>query len=96
MLAFSLHRPTTLAMRELARRVRVERTKAVADGRMVGRMDQPQIWNQTDGAGNGFLAPASISLACRLLSRLSSRRAGRPQRSGAHPPHLQRSGDGGR
>jgi LysR family transcriptional regulator, nitrogen assimilation regulatory protein len=51
MLAFSLHRPTTLAMRELARRVRVELTKAVADGRMVGRMDQPQIWNQTDGAG---------------------------------------------
>jgi LysR family nitrogen assimilation transcriptional regulator len=38
MLAFSLQRPTTLAMRELARRVRVELAKAVADGRMVGRM----------------------------------------------------------
>ena len=38
MLAFSLQRPTTLAMRELARRVRIELAKAVADGRVVGRM----------------------------------------------------------
>lgn len=41
MLAFSLQRPTTLAMRELARRVRIEITKAVSDGRMVGRMNDP-------------------------------------------------------
>lgn len=39
MLAFSLQRPTTLAMRELARRVRIEISKAIADGRMVGRMN---------------------------------------------------------
>ena len=51
MLAYSLQRPTTLAMRELARRVRVELTNAVADGRMVGRMDRPQFWSQTDGTG---------------------------------------------
>jgi LysR family nitrogen assimilation transcriptional regulator len=38
MLAYSLQRPTTLAMRELARRVRIELAKAVADGRVVGRM----------------------------------------------------------
>ena len=40
MLAFSLQRPTTLAMRELARRVRIELAKAVADGRVVGRMSK--------------------------------------------------------
>lgn len=40
MLAFSLQRPTTVAMRELARRVRIELAKAVADGRMVGRVDR--------------------------------------------------------
>jgi hypothetical protein len=39
MLAFSTQKPTTLALRELARRVRVEVAKAVADRRMVGRMD---------------------------------------------------------
>jgi hypothetical protein len=38
-------------MRELARRVRVELTNAVADGRMVGRMDRPQFWSQADGTG---------------------------------------------
>jgi LysR family nitrogen assimilation transcriptional regulator len=37
MLAFSLQRPTTLAMRELARCVHAEMAKAIADGRMVGR-----------------------------------------------------------
>jgi LysR family nitrogen assimilation transcriptional regulator len=39
MLAFSFQRPTTPAMRELARRVRIELAKAVASGRMSGRMD---------------------------------------------------------
>lgn len=43
MLAFSLQRPTTLAMRELARRVRVELAKAVADGRMVGRLNRVPV-----------------------------------------------------
>ncbi|MER9469370.1 LysR substrate-binding domain-containing protein [Mesorhizobium sp. M0482] len=42
MLAFSLQRPTTLAMRELARRVRIELRKAVEDGRMVGRLSKSQ------------------------------------------------------
>lgn len=38
MLAYSLQRPTTLAMRELARRVRTELARAVSEGRMVGRL----------------------------------------------------------
>ena len=47
-----LQRPTTLAMRELARRVRVELTKAVADGRMVVTPDRLQLLrSQTDGTG---------------------------------------------
>lgn len=39
MLAFSLQRPTTLAMRELARNVRSELARAMADGRLVGHID---------------------------------------------------------
>jgi LysR family nitrogen assimilation transcriptional regulator len=41
MMAFSLQRPTTLAMRELARHVRVELGRALADGRLVGHGQQP-------------------------------------------------------
>lgn len=40
MLAFSLHRPTTLAMRELARCIRIELARAMADGRLIGGLDQ--------------------------------------------------------
>lgn len=47
MLAFSFERPTTPAMRELARRVRIELAAAVASGRMVGRMD-PSLVRDTD------------------------------------------------
>lgn len=47
MLAFSLQRPTTLAMRELARRVRVELRKAVQDGRMVGRLSKDSVPEDT-------------------------------------------------
>jgi LysR family nitrogen assimilation transcriptional regulator len=41
MIAYSLQRPTTLAMRELGRLVRVEVAQAIADGRMVGLMEKP-------------------------------------------------------
>jgi LysR family transcriptional regulator, nitrogen assimilation regulatory protein len=39
MIAYSLQRPTTLAMRELGRLVRIEVAQAIADGRMVGSME---------------------------------------------------------
>lgn len=39
MIAFSLQRPTTHAMRELARRVRAEVNRALQDGRLVGRVE---------------------------------------------------------
>jgi LysR family transcriptional regulator, nitrogen assimilation regulatory protein len=38
MIAYSLQRPVTLAMRELVRLLRMEVNQAVADGRMVGRL----------------------------------------------------------
>lgn len=40
MLAYSLHRPVTRAMGELARQVRAELTRALADGRLVGHVDE--------------------------------------------------------
>jgi LysR family nitrogen assimilation transcriptional regulator len=39
MIAYSLQRPTTLAMRELGRLVRTEVSQAIVDGRMVGQME---------------------------------------------------------
>lgn len=39
MIAFSLQRPTTHAMRELAHRVRAEVNRALQDGRLVGRVE---------------------------------------------------------
>jgi LysR family transcriptional regulator, nitrogen assimilation regulatory protein len=39
MIAYSLQRPTTLAMRELGRLVRIEVSQAIADGRMVGHLE---------------------------------------------------------
>lgn len=39
MMAFSLQRPTTHAMRELARRVRAEMYRALRDGRLVGSIE---------------------------------------------------------
>lgn len=39
MLAFSLQRPTTRAMRELARSIREETRRALADGRLSGKID---------------------------------------------------------
>jgi LysR family nitrogen assimilation transcriptional regulator len=41
MMAFSLQRPTTLAMRELARATRLELARALADGRLVGHAEGP-------------------------------------------------------
>lgn len=41
MLAFSLQRPTTRAMRELARSIREETRRALADGRLSGKIDAP-------------------------------------------------------
>ena len=38
MIAYSLQRPTTLAMRELVRMLRMEVNRAVAEGRMMGRL----------------------------------------------------------
>ncbi|MGC4025212.1 MAG: LysR family transcriptional regulator [Mesorhizobium sp.] len=40
MMAFSLQRPMTHAMRELARRVRAEMHRAIEDGRLVGTIEQ--------------------------------------------------------
>ena len=38
MIAYSLQRPTTLAMRELVRILRMEVNRAVAEGRLMGRL----------------------------------------------------------
>jgi LysR family transcriptional regulator, nitrogen assimilation regulatory protein len=38
MIAYSLQRPTTLAMRELVRILRMEVNHALAEGRMIGRL----------------------------------------------------------
>lgn len=40
MMAFSLQRPTTHAMRELSRRVRAEINRALKDGRLVGHVEE--------------------------------------------------------
>ena len=52
MLAFSLQRPTTLAMRELARRVRIELTKAIADGRWWGAWTSRRFGARPMARGN--------------------------------------------
>jgi LysR family transcriptional regulator, nitrogen assimilation regulatory protein len=38
MIAYSLQRPTTLAMRELVRILRMEVNRAVTEGRLMGRL----------------------------------------------------------